>query len=280
MSKVVCNSSFFFLTLWLNMVIAGVVFLWQSAALAEALNRSSSTALTFDQQERQWIVDNPEVLFTGDPNWLPYEAFLQDGTYIGMVSDYLSVIERETGLRFKTVPVESWTESLQIATDGKVDVISGDAADDILNQNFRPVDVYSRNPIVIIMDYRQNYVEDLYAIKDRSIAIIKDYGYTADIYKVYPDLEFIEVENIQDGLEGVSQGQFDAMLATHALASYQIAQMGIHNVKIVGKTQITMALTLFVDKSQPQLFAIINKTLKSMDPEEAQDILHNSGGNP
>jgi len=39
------------------------------------------------------------------------------------------------------------------------------------------------------------------------------------------------VENIQEGLEGVSQERFDAMLATMALASYHIAKMGLHNVK-------------------------------------------------
>ncbi|MES9860189.1 MAG: EAL domain-containing protein [Candidatus Thiodiazotropha sp. 4PDIV1] len=135
-----------------------------------------------------------------------------------------------------------------------------------------PVDTYSRNPIVIIMDYRQNYVERLEEIADRRIAIIKNYGYTADIFKHYPLIDFIEVENIQEGLEGVSQGRFDAMLATMALASYHIAEMGIYNVKVVGKTSIIMDLTLFVEERQPLLYSIINKTLKSMSQAEKQEI--------
>lgn len=232
-------------------------------------------SLAFTPSEKEWIAHHPEVRFTGDPNWLPYEAFKEDGTYIGIVADHLKLIEAKSGLRFKTVPVSSWTESLDIATEGGVAVISGDSADAILNQRFDPVDTYSQNPIVIIMDFKQNYIEDLEVIKDKKIAIIKNYGYTADLFRIYPDFNFIEVENIQAGLEGVSQGRFDAMLATMALASYNIAGMGIHNVKVVGKTSIIMDLTLFVSKAEPVLKSIINKSLKSISVAESQDILQN-----
>ena len=145
---------------------------------------SSSPPLQLTHTEKLWIENNPEVFFTGDPNWLPYEAFTENGTYIGLVADHLQIIEKMTGLRFKPIPVDSWSESLQIAIDGKVNVISGDAADAILNKRFNPVDAYSRNPIVIIMDHQQNYVEHLNEIKDRKIALIKDYGYTADIFNI------------------------------------------------------------------------------------------------
>ncbi|MCP4997098.1 MAG: transporter substrate-binding domain-containing protein, partial [Gammaproteobacteria bacterium] len=174
------------------------------------------TQVQLTDAEARWLKDHTVVAFTGDPNWLPYEAFLEDGSFIGIVADHLKLIEGQTGLRFKPIPVASWTESQRMATEGKVSVISGDAADTILNKGFNPVDTYSQNPIVIIMNSQQNYVERLEKIKGRKIAIIKDYGYTADIYRHYPDFSFIEVENIQQGLEGVSQGKLDAMLATMA----------------------------------------------------------------
>lgn len=233
----------------------------------------SPTGLHLTDTERKWISEHPEVTFTGDPNWLPYEAFKSDGSYVGIVADHLKLIEKLTALKFKPVPVSSWTESLTIATEGKVSVISGDAADAILNKRFKPVDQYSRNPIVIIMNVQRNYVENLSEIKDKKIAIIKDYGYTADIFKVYPDYKFIEVENIQEGLSGVAEGQFDAMLATMALASYTITEMGIHNIKVVGKTPIVMDLTLFIDKEQPILHSVINKALKSISDTDSHHIL-------
>lgn len=223
--------------------------------------------------EKQWIAQHRIVRFTGDPNWLPYEAFMDDGTYIGIVADYLKLIQKHTGLVFKTIPTSSWSESLNIAKQGEVDVISGDSADKILNKNFNAIKPYNKNSIVIVMNIKNNYVENLESIGNKKIAIIKDYGYTADIYKRYPDIKFEEVENIQEGLGGVSEGKYDAMLATMALASYTIADMGLHNIKIVGKTSIDMDLTLFVSKDEPILFNIINKTLNKITQEEKNTIL-------
>jgi PAS domain S-box-containing protein len=222
--------------------------------------------------EQEWIKEHKNVLYTGDPNWLPFEAFDENGKYIGIVADHLALVEQKTGLKFLPQIVNSWTESLQMANEGKVSVISGDAADKTLNQNFRPIEPYLINPIIIIMDNHAHYVEDLNTLQDKKVAIIKDYGYTADLFKQYPKMKFIEVNNIQEGLKGVSHGDYDAMLASYALASYSIASMGLEDIKIVGKTSIIMEVTLFVDKDKPILFDIINKAIKSISNKEQQSI--------
>lgn len=244
-----------------------------SEKLFFAKTPSSDESINLTPTEKGWIADHRIVSFTGDPNWLPYEAFKDDGTYIGIVSDYLKLIEKHTGLVFKTIPTSSWSESLDIANQGKVKVISGDSADEILNKHFNAIKPYNKNPIVIVMNMKYNYVENLESIGNKKIAIIKNYGYTADIYKRYPEIKFEEVKNIQEGLIGVSEGKYDAMLATMALASYTTAQMGLHNIKIVGKTPIDMDLTLFVSKDEPVLFDIINKTLNKVTQEEKNTIL-------
>lgn len=224
------------------------------------------------KEEKKWIEENPIVNFTGDPNWLPYEFFKKDGTYVGIVSEHLKLIEKLTGLKFNAISVSSWSESLKIAVDGKVSVISGDAADIILNNQFKPIDTYSKNPVVIIMDAEHNYVQKLELLKDKKIAIIKGYGYTSDIFKKYPDIKFIEVENIQEGLAGVADGRIDTMLSTIALATYTISDMGLSNIKVVGKTNVVMGLTLFVAKNKPILHRIINKALKSISLSDSNAI--------
>ena len=267
---------------WAGLISICLVLLFSGSSFANESDSSESLSkkeqapfnrrYILNETEIKWIENHPEVSFTGDPNWLPYEAFKEDGSYVGIVADYLNLIEQKTGLKFSPIPVSSWSESIKMATEGQVSVISGDVADVILNQKFLPVVPYSHNPIVIIMDSQQDYVEDLSQILDKKIAIIRDYGYTADIFKYYPGIMFIEVENIQMGLEGVSQGRFDVLLATMALSSYTIAEMGIHNVKVVGKTPVIMDLTLFVAKDQEILHSIINKTLNSLTAAESQDI--------
>ncbi|NOR68973.1 MAG: PAS domain-containing protein [Methylomarinum sp.] len=238
-----------------------------------SINNTFASPLELTDQEKNWIKQNPVINFTGDPNWLPYEAFDASGKYYGIVADHLQEIKQKSQLSFNAIPVKSWSESLKIAIAGKVDVISGDIADLVLNQNFIPIDTYSVNPIIIVMGTTQHYVDNLDEIKDKQIAIIKGYGYTADIFTTYPDISFIEVQNIQEGLNAVATGKTDAMLATMALASYHIAEMGLHNIKIVGKIPIEMKLTLFVSKESPVLYSILNKSMLSISDESKHKIV-------
>ena len=239
--------------------------------LDDFIYRYDKSALTFEEEE--YLKKYPKATFTGDPNWLPFEAFTSKGEYIGIVAEHLSHIEQNVNLEFDKIVSSSWSDALDIAMRGEVDVISGDASDKILKQKFRATDSYIQNPIVIIKKQTSDYVNVLSEIKDNKIAIIKDYGYTADIYRLYPNMTFVEVENIQEGLQSVSSGETDAMLASLALASYSISQMGFKDLSIVGKTEIIMNVTLFVNKEKPLLYSILNKAVNNLDVYDNQEIL-------
>lgn len=241
--------------------------------LLSLLSLLFSHELSLSDSEMQWIKKNQDILFTGDPNWLPFEAFDKEGKYIGIVSDHLKLVEKRTGLNFIPLVVKDWTESLDIASQGKVSMISGDAADKTLNKGFRPIEPYFISPIIIVMNYKANYVEDLNILQDKKVAIIKGYGYTADLFLHYPNMKFIEVSNIQRALRGVNDGEFDAMLASSSLASYSISKMGFEHLKIVGKTNVVMEVTLFVDKKKPILYTIINKAIKSISTNKHNAII-------
>ncbi|MBF0219188.1 MAG: EAL domain-containing protein [Gammaproteobacteria bacterium] len=227
----------------------------------------------FAAAEQQWLEAHPQVTFTGNPNRLPYETFDAQGNYSGIVADYLKLITAKSGLAFRTIPSSSWSHSLQLANAGQVQIISGDAADTVLNQKFRPVDPYNHNPVVIVMDSKHPFVEDLRSLAGKKIAILQNYGYTDNLYKTYPTLDFIKIESIQQGLTGVAEGRFDALLATMSLASYHLAEMGLHTLRVVGKTSVVMDLTLFISNEEPLLHAIISKSLKEISAKESHDIL-------
>ena len=189
---------------------------------------ASDSQLNLTDGERQWIQNNPTVSFTGDPNWLPYEAFDSKGNYIGIVSEHLSLISESTGLTFEMSPSKTWTESTEKAKKGHVDVLS-ETDDSDLKSHLTFTDSYLSNPIVIAMKNSENYVDSIERIADQKIALIKDYGYASKIRRKYSDIDFSTVENIQDGLIAVSTGEIDALLCTLALCSYTIAELGLNN---------------------------------------------------
>ena len=236
---------------------------------------SEARDLGLSDSERQWLIDHPTVSFTGDPNWLPYEAFDSNGNYIGIVSEYLKLISELSGINFNISPSETWTESTEKAKKGIVDILS-ETDDSDLKSFLTFTDPYISNPIVITMRNSENFVERISDIQNRKIALIKDYGYTSKFRRLYTDIKFVTVADIQEGLIAVSTGEVDALLCTLALCSYTIAELGLNNVRIVGKTVFDTRLALGVQKHLPELVSILNKAILKIRPAQQQAIL-NSG---
>lgn len=251
-----------------------VALLW-SAVLASAtvLAAQTDSRLQLTDGEEAWLQSNPEVIFTGDPNWLPYEAFDTRGRYIGIVSEHLDLISTLTGIRFRIEPSETWTESTEKARKGLVDVLS-ETDDSDLRSHLTFTESYLSNPIVIAMKSDQNFVDGLDKISDRRIALIRDYGYAPKIRRKYAAIDFSTVDDIQDGLVAVSTGEIDALLCTLALCSYTISELGLNNVRIVGKTEFDTKLAFGVRKDLPELVSILNKSIRLISPGQQQVILN------
>lgn len=235
-------------------------------------NIRASKELELSETEQKWLNLNPNITFTGDPNWLPYEAFMEDGTYIGIVAEHLKLISKMSGLKFEMSPSKTWTESTEKARKGEVDVIS-ETDDSDLKSHLNFTRSYLSNPIVIVMSSKENYVENINNIKNKKIALIKDYGYTAKIRRKYPDISFVTVDDIHDGLISVSTGEVDALLCTLSLCSYTIANLGLNNVRITGKTDFETKLAFGVQKNQPELLSIMSKSINKITHEQQQAIL-------
>jgi len=215
------------------------------------------------------MAKHPVINFTGDPDWLPFEAFTKDGRYIGIIAEVLKIFEKQTPLKFKTIPTKSWDESISLLKSGKVDMMTvSDAWTDPKYLYTNPV---LPSPIVIVMKEDQPYIESVYYLQYQDIAVVKDYRYVDQIKKKYPGYNFHEVKNIQEALEGVATGKYDAALASMALATYTIGKMQLNNIKVVGKTEFNIKVLFAVRKEMAPLVGIINKIY--IDEKMAHDLL-------
>jgi len=229
-------------------------------------------SIKLTKEEREYLLQNRDITFTGDPNWLPFEAFDNDGKYIGIVADYLKELERLLPIKFHPRVVKSWQETLDLSKNKKVDVISGDIDDVVLSKNYYPIKPYFKTPIVMIMRDDNSFVDDLDELKDKKIAIVKGYGYVSELKKRYKDINFLEAEDVDQLLDGVSSGEFDVALLSMPTAAYMIKTKGYQNLKIVGKTSVVMKVTLFVLKSKPLLHSILQKAISSFDYKKSHQI--------
>jgi PAS domain S-box-containing protein len=247
-----------------NRLLILIFILYANSLLA------SEIALT--KQEKEYL-NNNSITYAGDPNWLPFEAFDKNGNYTGIIAEHIKIVEKKLNKKFDKVITKNWLDTLELSKKRGVDIISGDAADVVLSQNYKAIDTYIKNPLVIVTRKEHPYIDDLNHIKDKKIAFGAGGGYSADIFKKYPDIKFLECDTPQSGLLGVKTGQYDAFIGTLAMSDYTIVQMGIEDIKITGQTGIVMNLTLFVDKNKPLLYSIINKSIKTISKAKQHEII-------
>jgi two-component system sensor histidine kinase EvgS len=234
-------------------------------------SQGSQEDIELSSAEKHWLSQHPVIRFTGDPHWLPHEAFDAQGHYIGMVAEHLKLLEKKLPIKFDIIQTHSWDESIAKIKSGAVDMLS-ETVDSDLRSQLIFTQAYLSSPVVIVMRNDEDYVDSIDTLKQRRLAVVKDYGYNPAIFKAYPTIKFIEVESVPAGLLAVSTGEIDALFCTLAQASYQIATEGINNIRIVGKTEFMTQLGFGVRKEFAPLVPLLNRALNSINEREKQQI--------
>lgn len=116
--------------------------------------------VNFTEDERNWIRQHPKINFTGDPNWLPFEAFTQEGEYIGIIAGLIDIIEKRSSLEFNKLPTQDWEESVALLKSGKVDMLT-ETTDSPLKSEFLFTRSILPNPIIVMMQEGNPYVHSL-----------------------------------------------------------------------------------------------------------------------
>jgi len=237
---------------------------------------AENTAILTDS-EQEYLRQNKILTYVSDPNWLPYEGYNSEYKHIGIIPEILQIlksnIDAEVNLQIKTLKSDSWQNSLKLAMSENVDILTSDPLDPALQDQFIPTDIYLSSPIVIIMTNDNSYISQLDYIKNKKIAVVKDYGYVKKLKQNYPEIHFLQVKTIRDGLLGVSEKKYDALLASASAATYSISQNALNNLTIVGSTPVNMEVSFFIKKNNALLLSILNKLIHTLASEDAHKVM-------
>lgn len=231
-----------------------------------------SIALT--EAEKLWLAGHPVIRFAGNANRLPYEAFDSKSRYTGIIAEYLKLLENKLPIKFdisaNRIRTEPHTKITQQAADIQAETVITD-----LRSPLKFTGAFITGPIVILMRDTEGYIENIDQIKDRHITVGKHDSLL--VRSRYPILGFTEVDTVQEGLTAVSTGKADAFLATLAPANYYLTNMGINNVRIVGKTELINHIGFAVRPGLAPLVPLLNRALDSISETEKRQIFDKWG---
>ncbi|WP_210472707.1 ATP-binding protein [Vibrio crassostreae] len=241
--------------------------------IADIYQESNLTGelLNLSQEEREWIKNNPDVRIGIDPNSLPYEAVSNTGEYIGMIDDYLTLIEQKTGLSILHVDVADWSETRRLVDHHEVELVSAAKENLSLGDNVKAAKnlFSSRLALASRRDVSSLVLEEATGWK---IGILKNAANTELIVDQYPNVEWVLVDATSDGLRMLDESTLDGMIDTVDVLNYLIDSYGHRDIGIIGRLDFFLSPTLHVIKSEPLLFSIVNKAIDSISAEEHQKI--------
>jgi len=231
-----------------------------------------SPTIFLNQTELAWLRDNPIISYAGDPLWMPYESLNQQGDYVGIVPEFLRIIEQALDIEFNIVKASSWQETQSLFNQGKVKIVSssvnyGGFKDVLFSQ------AYLSGPFVIVMREETQYVSDFSEVIDKRISLLEGYESTTSLEQKYPGKKFNYVSTAEQGLEDLYSGKIDVFVCVLAQASYLIVDRGYDNLRIVGKTDYSLNLGFAVNQQHAPFVSILNKVLDGIPTTEKRSIL-------
>ena len=268
-----------------GLLCALLFFFLQLPCLAEIQNEINKDAvgtrvselgnpLHLTPEEQQYLAGKKRITMCVDPDWMPLEK-IENGHHIGMTAEYMALFADRIGKPIVLVPTRNWTESIAYAKARKCDIFSlaMPTPEREVYMNFtRP---YLDIPLVMAAKNETPFVDDVSAITEKKIGIVRGYAFNELLRKRYPKMQIVDVDSVTDGLTRVVEGKIFGFIGTLATVGYTIQKEFVGELKVSGKFDERWKLGIGARNDEPLLAAIFDKAIASVDTVTQQKILNN-----
>lgn len=244
-----------------------------SAAELEVLNNKWSNdkkSISFSQKELDFI-ENKVINVAFTDNWAPIN-FVENHKAYGLGYDFWQYIVDKANLKTNLITKKSFSIALESIKNKSCDVII--ATSRTLDREKYAIfsDIYYKAPIGIATLQDKNYIPDPSYLLGKKVGVGKNYTAYQILQKEYPNMDFVFVNNIEEGLSLLSNNEIYALIDNLPVLTHNIQKYAYSNVKISGSTGIDFNLQMMLRDDYEVLQSIINKVLERMSPNDKSQI--------
>ena len=226
-----------------------------------------------NDKEKNYLEKKKTIKMCVDPDWMPFEK-IEKGKHVGIAADYIKIIEEKIKKPIILVPTKTWSESLELGQKKDCDIFSLIRTTPQREKYLNFTKPYLEIPLVIAADINAPFIDNILQVKDKKIAIVKDYAVGEVLRIKYPNIDFVDVNNIHEGLELVEKGSVFGFIDTLLTIGYQIQNNYIGQLKISGRFNEIWELGIGVRNDEPILTSIFDKAIDDISANQKQRILN------
>ncbi|MCU9949526.1 bifunctional diguanylate cyclase/phosphodiesterase [Pseudomonas sp. PDM13] len=231
-----------------------------------------SGALTLTQEEKDWLQAHPVLRMGIDASWPPFEFRDSQGRHQGLAADYVQLIHDRLGVKLEAVEPRNWSEVLEQARSGQLDLLPGIMSTPERQQYLSFTRPYLDFPIVILArdgGPQPHSLGELYGLK---VAVVEDYAPHELLRNNNPDLNLLPLPSVAAGLQALATGQADAFVGDLASSVWSLRQLRLDGLYISGETPYRYQLAMATPRNEPILVGILDKVFADISSAQIEAI--------
>ncbi|MES9960278.1 MAG: transporter substrate-binding domain-containing protein [Sedimenticola sp.] len=234
--------------------------------------KAEDRGLVLGNQEREWLKENPVLKVGYDIDWQPVEFSDSEGRHRGIAADFMKKIGQLLGVEIEPIPPRNWPKMLDAARQGEVDLLSAVARTPQREEYLDFTEPYLSFPIVIVGRQDVPYFAGMGSLAGKRVAVVSSYASHELLKHHHPELDLLPMESTLDGLMAVSEGRAYVFIGSLAAISQVIAEQGLLQLKVSGKTPYSFDLAIATPKDRSMLRGLMQKALDAISQEERNSI--------
>lgn len=222
-------------------------------------------------EERAWLAEHPVIRIAPDPGYEPIEFFSGKGVYSGIAADYLSLVQKRTGIRFKVVRLRNREEIFTALRNREVDVLGAATKSPQRSRFLLFTSPYLEIPLVLVTRISEGNMKPD-QLKGKRVSVVSQHVSGDYLPLAFPRVAYEMVPDVRTGLRNVSFGESDVLLESLLIASFLMEKEGITNLHVAGELGYYYMPAIACRSDWPILNRILEKGLASISASEREVI--------
>ena len=227
------------------------------------------SGIDFTKKERKFL-EKTKVIRFSEINWEPL-IIIENEKFSGLFSDYLKIIEQETGLKFEFVKADGWLDVIDKFNNKEIDFIPGLGEIAFTFKDAFVSNSFTSFKFAIVTNEDGSYLDGLKDLRNKTLALPKNYTSHNLIKTIFPDMKIVETKDVNEALSLVAQNRVDAFVGHSAISVYKIKN-NFPELKIVGLSDERFNHYFLVRDKYPELLSIVNKVIFNISAKQKQDM--------
>ncbi|QKJ22578.1 transporter substrate-binding domain-containing protein [Poseidonibacter lekithochrous] len=224
--------------------------------------------------EKNYLQNKKAINLCIDPRWMPFEKINEKGQIEGITKYILKEFAEKINTPIQLIKTNSWSQSIKEFKNKECDLLSMVVKTKDREKIMNFTESYINTPLVLSTKNSTPFIINIRDLKNKKVGIVKNYSYSEILKNKYKNLDFVEIDSIDKGLEKVEKSELFGVIDALPVIAYKIQKDYPAELKIGSKFDEKLYIHMAVQKDNRLLQNILNKLINNLSESKKQELLN------